>query len=155
MPEFKVIRVSETPYLYVTKTSSMAPEDISGKMGEAFQEVWAFMQANQIQPAGGALSVYYDYSPDTMTFRAGFTVSRADMAKAQGPVSGDVTPAGEVLHFRHKGPYATLRDDYDLMMQHLKTLGREMGAPAWEVYLNSPDQVPEAELLTDVFMVLN
>jgi effector-binding domain-containing protein len=154
MPDFKVITVSETPYFYVTKTSSMAPDDISGKMGEAFRDVWAFMESNHIRPAGGALSVYYDYSPDSMTFRAGFTVNRADMAKAQGAVSGDVTPAGEVLYFQHKGSYSTLRDDYDLMMQHLKTLGREMGTPAWEVYLNAPDQVPEAELLTDVFLVI-
>ena len=154
MPDFKVMKVTETPYLYVTKTSSMAPEDISSNMGAAFQQVWTFMEANQIRPTGGALSVYYDYSPDRMTFRAGFTVSRADMARAQGEVKGDVTPAGEVLHFQHKGSYATLRDDYDLMMKHLATQGLEMGIPTWEVYLNSPDQVPEAELLTDVFMVL-
>ena len=154
MPDFKIIKVTETPYLYVSKTSSMAPEDISGKMGEAFQEVWAFMESQKIRPTGGALSVYYDYTPDSMTFRAGFTVSRADMAKAQGGVEGDVTPAGEVLHFQHRGSYATLRDDYDLMMKHITTLGREMGTPAWEIYLNSPDQVPESELLTDVYMVL-
>ncbi|WP_297104779.1 GyrI-like domain-containing protein [uncultured Devosia sp.] len=154
MVEFKIIKVSETPYLYVSKTSSMAPEDISRKMGEAFQEVWAFMESQGINPAGGALSVYYDYSPDSMTFRAGFTVRREDLAKAQGEIRGDVTPASEVLHFRHKGSYATLRDDYDLMMKHLATLEREMGTPAWEIYLNSPDQVPEAELLTDVYLVL-
>ena len=72
MPDFKVIRVSQTPYLYVTKTSSMAPEDTSSKMGEAFREVWSF---------------------------------------TQGPVSGDMTPAGEVLYFQHKGSYASLRTD--------------------------------------------
>lgn len=154
MPDFKVIRVSQTPYLYVTKTSSMAPEDISSKMGEAFREVWSFMESRHIRPAAGALSIYYDYSPSEMTFRAGFTVSAADMGKAQGPVSGDMTPAGEVLYFQHKGSYASLRTDYDLMMPHLEAIGRKMGAPMWEVYLNSPDQVPEEQLLTDVFTML-
>lgn len=154
MPDFKLVKASETPYLYVVKTSSMDPGDIAAKMGEAFGAVWGFMQSHNIQPAGGALSVYYDYSPDKMEFRAGFTVARQDMAKATGEVKADVTPAGELLHFQHKGSYATLRDDYALMTEHLKKIGREMGVPAWEVYLNSPDQVPEAELLTDVYMVL-
>lgn len=154
MPEFKLIKASETPYLYVTKTSSMEPADISAKMGEAFEAVWAFMQAHGVNPAGGALSVYADYSPDQMEFRAGFTVSRQDLAKAEGEIKGDVTPGGELLYFQHKGSYATLRDDYGLMMQHLKSIGREMGVPMWEIYLNSPDQVPEADLLTDIYMVL-
>ena len=40
------------------------------------------------------------------------------------------------------------------MMPHLEAIGRKMGAPMWEVYLNSPDQVPEEQLLTDVFTML-
>lgn len=154
MPDFKVVRVTETPYLYVTRSCSMAPQDISKNMGSAFEEVWAFMQGKGIQPAGGALSAYYDYDPDKMTFRAGFVVSSEDLAKAGDVVKGTTTPAGEVLHFRHQGSYDTLRNDYELMMKHIADIGREMVAPTWEVYLNSPDQVPEAELVTDVYTAL-
>ena len=154
MAEFELIDVPETPYLFTSKTCSMNPNDISMHMGEAFGEVWEFMQAQGIDPAGGALAVYYGYDPETMAFRAGFIVKREDLSKAKGSIEGDVTPAGEVLHFIHKGPYRTLRDHYGLMMQHVESIGREVSAPTWEVYLNDPGQVPEDELLTEVFSVL-
>lgn len=154
MTDFTLIKAPQTTYLYVDRTCSMDPQDISNNMGIAFQQVWAFMQSKAIQPAGGALSVYYDYHPDKMTFRAGFTIAPQDAAKAEGDVKADTTPAGEVLHFRHRGSYATLRDDYDLMMKHIADIGREISAPTWEVYLNSPDEVPEQDLLTDVYSVL-
>lgn len=154
MPDFKIIDVRETPYLYVERTCSMDPADISNEMGSAFQQVWAFMEASAIKPVGSALSVYYTYDPDTMTFRAGFTVAREDMAKAGDDEKADVTPAGRALHFVHKGSYATLRDDYGLMMQHLKDNGLEASGPGWELYMNDPSETPEAELLTECYLAL-
>ena len=154
MLDFKLIEVSETPYLYVAKSCSMDPDDISKNMGEAFQQVWAFMHAEAISPTGGALSVYYTYDPEKMDFRAGFAIGRDDMAKASGKIEADVTPAGEVLHFVHKGSYATLRDSYGLMMSHIASIGREISAPTWEIYVNDPSQVSEDELLTEVYSAL-
>ena len=154
MTDFTLIKAPQTTYLYVVRTCSMDPQDISKNMGSAFQQVWAFMQAKAIQPAGGALSVYYDYHPDKMTFRAGFTIAQQDAAKAEGEVKADTTPAGEVLYFRHKGSYGTLRDAYAQMMSHIADIGREISVPTWEVYLNSPDEVAEQDLLTDVYSML-
>jgi effector-binding domain-containing protein len=154
MPEFKIIDVAETPYLYVERTCSMDPADISKEMGSAFQQVWGFMQAAAIKPAGSALSVYYSYDPDAMTFRSGFTVDREDMAKAGDEVKSDVTPAGNALHFVHKGSYSTLRDDYGLMMQHLKDNSLQAGVPGWEFYMNDPSKTPEDELLTECYLAL-
>lgn len=154
MPEFKLTEVAETPYLYVEKSCSMDPGDISNAMGASFAEVWDFMQANGIAPAGGALAVYYSYDPERMDFRAGFIVRREEMARAAGNIKADVTPAGQALHFVHQGSYATLRDDYAAMMQHVSGIGREVGAPTWEIYPNDPGQVPEAELLTEVYSML-
>jgi len=132
----------------------MDPKDISAAMGAAFQTVWAFMKAQGIPPSGPALSVYYSYDPDVMSFRAGFAIGKADMDKAAGDVMADVTPAGRVLHFTHVGPYATLRDDYALMMAHIEAEGLKIGAPTWEVYVNGPDTTPEAELITEVYSAL-
>ena len=154
MLDFKLIEVSETPYLYVSKSCGMAPADISQAMGAAFGQVWAFMQANDITPAGRALSVYDRYDPDTMIFRSGFSIDRADMSRAKGDVKADVTPAGEVIHFVHKGSYGTLRDDYALMMTHITNIGRAVSAPTWEVYLNSPDQMAEEDLRTAVYSMV-
>jgi effector-binding domain-containing protein len=154
MVDFNIIETNELPYLYAERTSSMHPEEISEKMGTAFKQVWEFMIKNSIEPAGGALSVYYDYSPNTMTFRAGFAINRGDMANAGGDVKADVTPSGKVLHFVHKGSYATLRNDYELMMKYLQESRLEAGVPSWEIYMNDPDTTPEDELLTECYLAL-
>ena len=154
MVDFIVTETAEMPYLYTERTTSMDPAEISEKMGAAFQQVWEFMNANAIEPTGAALSVYYDYSPDTMSFRAGFSISHEDMAKAGGDVKADKTPGGKALHFVHKGSYETLRHDYELMMEHLEENGLEASVPSWEIYLNSPDTTPEDELLTECYLAL-
>lgn len=154
MTEFKIVEVEAMPYLYVERTCSMTPEEIATAMGSAFGEVWAFMEKHGVPPAGGALSVYYDYSPDSMAFRAGFTIREKDMGAADGTVKADVTPAGRVVHGVHKGPYSGLQDTYGRMAKFVKAEGVTFKAPTWEVYQNSPDQVPEEQLLTDLYQAL-
>ena len=89
-----------------------------------------------------------------MTFRAGFSVLPEDLAKAEGAVKADVTPAGKVLSFVHTGPYSELRNSYGEMMTYAEQNGLKIRAPAWEVYVNDPATVPEEELRTDVFVSL-
>lgn len=154
MPEFTKTAVQSTPYLYVERSCSMDPSDISATMGTAFKDVWDYMQRTDIRPAGPALSVYYTYDPETMRFRSGFVVAKADLGRAAGEVKGDVTPSGEALSFTHIGSYATLRDDYAKMMEYVEAEGIEIGVPAWEIYVNDPSQTPEDELRTDIFVAL-
>jgi len=152
MPDFKLVDVTETPYLYAEGHCSMDPADISKAMEKVFHQVWGFMEARGIAPAGPALAVYHDYSPDTMAFRCGFAIAHADMAKAEDPVKADATPAARVLHFVHKGPYRTLRDDYAKLMEHAEKEGLAVTAPSWELYLNDPSQVLEADLVTEAYV---
>lgn len=154
MPEFSQVEVAERPYLYVDGTSSMDPAEISQAMGACFGTVMAFLGARGIGPAGPALAVYYTYAPDSLSFRAGFQVTEADLARAEGEVKADVTPAGPALHFLHTGPYRTLRDGYAEMMQHVQAEGLSMAVPAWEVYVDDPNVTPEDRLRTEVYVKL-
>jgi len=154
MPDFKLITVTAVPYLYVERSTGMDPGEIAQAMGSAFGEVWAFMERHGVPPAGGALSVYAEYAEDRMDFRAGFTIRERDMGVAEGPVKADITPAGRVLHFTHRGSYDTLRDDYAEMMSYMAAEGLNYAAPTWEIYLNSPDEVHEEQLLTECYQAL-
>ncbi|XYK80657.1 MAG: GyrI-like domain-containing protein [Labrenzia sp.] len=155
MPDFKTITVEETPYLFQEATCSMDPADIGTTMGKIFQSVWAFIQKNGIETSGKVLAVYYTYNPETMTFRAGFSVSPDAANSAEAPIQFDQTPAGKVVYFQHKGAYATLRNRYSEMMSWMEKEGLTMGVPVWEVYLNDPATTPEDALLTDVFVRLS
>lgn len=154
MTDFDIQTPAETAYLYVERTCSMAPDDISATMGSAFQQVYAFMNEAGVQPAGPALAVYYSYAPDSLSFRAGFTVARTDLAHATGEVHGDITPSRRAVHFIHKGSYATLRDSYGEMMGWIASQGEQMAPPTWELYLNDPSTTPEDALLTEVYCAL-
>jgi effector-binding domain-containing protein len=89
-----------------------------------------------------------------LTFRAGFSVASDDTAEINGNVKADAIPAGRALHHTHVGPYATLRDDYDLMMDYVKNNDLEMRIPSWELYINDPSQVSESELITECYTSL-
>ena len=154
MPEFTITEVAARPYIYVDRLTSMDPAEISAAMDDAYTTITAAMQAVGIEPEGPPVAVYYDYDPGKLSFRAGVFVSAADAARVGAPVKSDETPAGRMLRFVHKGPYATLRVSYGEMMRYMEDRGLKLGVPSWEVYLNDPDRVPEAELLTEVYCML-
>ncbi|RME15011.1 MAG: AraC family transcriptional regulator [Alphaproteobacteria bacterium] len=152
MNPFRIVDAEPTPYLFVER--SAAPDEIGSVIGPAFGEVWAFMEHHGIAPAGGAIAVYTSYGPEKMDFRAGFVISREDMAAAQGAVKADVTPAGRAVHGLHRGSYGNIRETYGKMHAFVTAEGLEWIAPTWEIYLNSPDQVPEEQLLTELYQAV-
>ena len=154
MPEFKTETVGALPYLYTEGHAAMRPEEMSKAMGAAFGKVMAHMQAQDIEPAGPSLSVYYSFDPDKVDFRAGFVVAADDLKKAQGEVKGDKTPAGQAVCFIHEGPYEKLSESYGAMMGWMQQQGLEMGAPCVELYLTDPDTTPPEDLRTEIRMML-
>lgn len=154
MPDFKVIDVEAQSYVYTDCKCPMNPPVISQTIGEAFQQVYAFMQENGLTPTGPALTVYYTYNPQTVDFRAGFFVSATDAGKAAGAIKAGSTPAGRVVHFTHKGAYAKLSESYGQLMSWLEKEGLTLGAPTWEVYANDPDVTTEEDLVTEVYVAL-
>lgn len=151
MQKFKIVDVTETPYLYVDRTTTMNGEEIGQAMHTGFAEVWAFMEQHGVPPAGNGLSVYYDYEEGKLPFRVGFVVARHDMEAAQGAVKADVTPGGQALHFTHVGSYAGLRPAYEDMMSFMEAEGLQYVAPTWEYYLDDPKEVHEEQLVTECY----
>ncbi|MFZ2101781.1 MAG: GyrI-like domain-containing protein [Oricola sp.] len=154
MPEFRLVDVTEQPYVYADCKCAMAPADISRTMGNAFALVMEFIQKNGLTLTGPALSVYYSYDPETVEFRAGFFVSAEDAKKASGAIKAGMTPAGRVVSFTHVGPYSKFSESYGALMEWMQGEGLALGAPTWETYVDDPDSTPEAELRTDIYVSL-
>ena len=150
--EIETVEAAARPMLYVTRGSSMDPDEIAGVMGDAFGTLGAFIGKAGIAPAGPPLAVYRDWQSDGMKIDVGFPVAPGDRAKAAGEIMAGDTPAGRALKTVHRGAYAQLRDTYAKLEAHMKEAGIPMPASAWEVYVSDPDTTPEADLLTEIYM---
>lgn len=51
----------------------------------------------------------------------------------------------------HKGSYASLPHSYALLAEWIESKDFSLSAPAYEKYLNSPEDVPEDQLVTEIY----
>ena len=152
MSTFDIVTTSPLAYLYVEKTTSMDQNEIGAAMGEGFQTVYGHMMVKGITPTGAALAVYVTPPSETMTYHVGFGISQNDMEKANDEVMGGILPTQRVVQFTHKGPYSKLGEVYERLSRQMEVQGLQCVGPSWEIYLNDPSTVTEAELLTEIYM---
>lgn len=151
---FEVVSVQAQPMLHVTRTATMAPGDIARAAGDGFASIGAFIGSAGIAPAGAPLALYREWDGTTMTIDIGYPVTPADAARATGEVMAGETPAGKALLAVHPGAYSGLQHTYDGMQAHIRESGLNATGVAWEVYVTDPVTTPEADLVTEVYMLL-
>ena len=129
------------------------------EVGKAFEAASAIIGARQLfGQVRGMVGVYYDdpaaVAPEALRSCAGFELTPG-VACPEGMEVVDL-PAGDVARLRFKGPYAGLQRGYDhLYGMWLPKSGREPGdAPVFELYHNTPRDVPPADLITDICLPL-
>ncbi|KAF5088866.1 GyrI-like domain-containing protein [Methanobacterium aggregans] len=59
-------------------------------------------------------------------------------------------PEHEAVSTVFKGPYGEAASVYGSLFEHTAKNNYQIAGPVEEIYLNSPDEVPESELLTEV-----
>ena len=91
---------------------------------------------------------------DKLRYDCCFTVP--DHIQPEGDVGVTILEGGPHAVITHKGPYTQLGQAYDwLYGAWLPTSGREpRDAPPFEVYLNTPQDVAPADLLTEIYLPL-
>lgn len=93
-------------------------------------------------------------APENIRYDAGITVG--EDIDGEGEIGTQYIPEGEYAVVVHCGPYERLSQTYaELMGGWIPEQGREMKLQAsLEVYLNSPDNTPPEDLLTEVQVAL-
>lgn len=129
------------------------------EVGRAFETASAIIGARGLFPqVRGMVGVYLDdpgaVAAQDLRSYAGFELATG-VDLPEGMESVDL-PEGEVARLRFIGPYAELQRGYDhLYGTWLPASGREPAdTPVFEVYLNTPRDVPPAELVTDICLPL-
>jgi effector-binding domain-containing protein len=114
--------------------------EIGAKMGELYGQLFGYMGANNITPAGPPFAVYYSYEPEGNTvFEAGVPVQ----SKVAG--SGNIVfkefPVMKVVSTLYKGAYEEMEPVYISLDQYIKDNELESTGTCWEIYLTDPKEV--------------
>ncbi|MFC3181308.1 AraC family transcriptional regulator [Cypionkella sinensis] len=128
------------------------------EIGRAFEKGGAVLAARKLMAAcGGMVGVYYDdpsaVSPNDLRSHAGFEIGAGAI---EAPMEEVNLPAGRHAVLRFKGPYSGLSAAYtQLYCDWLPASGETpANSPVFEVYLNTPMDVPPEELLTEICLPL-
>jgi AraC family transcriptional regulator len=132
------------------------------EVGRAFEILAGWVGARDLfGPDTRCLAIFYD-DPDVtpataLRSKACFALGpRAAGVTVEPPVARTVIAGGEYAVLTHRGPYQQLAETYDwLYGTWLPNSGREAAdTPSFELYLNSPQEVRPAELLTEIHLPL-
>lgn len=128
-------------------------------IGRAFDTLFATLGArNLIRPGLLMAAVYLDdpTAVEEAALRSWAGVVVGENFPVDAPLEAVEVRGGPYAVLRHKGPYADMKAAYDwLYGDWLVASGREAAdAPAFETYLNSPQDTRPADLLTGIHLPL-
>ena len=82
-------------------------------------------------------------------------VSMSPMPEADPPAVRSTVAGGSYAVITHQGPYDTILDSYRALEQWFTDNGRQFGdRPAFEVYLNTPEDTAPEDLRTEIHFAL-
>ena len=150
MPEFEIKQTTEQHTAAIRMTRPVT--QIGPAMGEAFPKIYHAVVSSGVEPAGEPLARYFDFDEESTTFECAIPVP------APFTASGEVVPSsvggGEAAFTVHVGPYQTIGQSWEKLMAWIGEQGRAPGGPTWEVYIDDPQETPEAELKTELYIPL-
>ncbi len=124
--------------------------ELSNVMGTVYGEIAAHMQQHGIPFAGPPFALYHNMDMEALDMEIRFPVLNA--VEGSGEVKAGKIPGGKVATTIHAGPYSTMEETYTRLMGFVDEKKLTVTEWMYETYLNSPEEVPEAELRTEVFL---
>jgi DNA-binding transcriptional MerR regulator len=110
-----------------------------------FSKVYDLMQQTGAACLGAPFAIYHspEFDPEDTDVEVGFPTETTDSHTR-------ILKGGDCAVALHKGPYSNLTEVYARLVEWLEAGGLTPAAPPYEKYLNSPQEVPEDQLLTEV-----
>jgi len=139
-------RIKETMVAYIPYMGSF------DKIPELMQEVGEWLSEKGLQTTGRVYGTYFNSPEDTPTknlqYEIGFSFE--GVAIPEGKVGIKEVPEHTVLAAVYKGPHTEVGPVIHAVADYAVKNGYDIVGPVTEIYLNSPLEVPESELLTEV-----
>jgi effector-binding domain-containing protein len=127
-------------------------ENLPKVLGESYAAIGQYLGILGEMPGGAPFVAYYNMDMQNLDIEIGFPVSHPISGKAH--IQAAEMPAGKYASCLHKGPYAELRPAYEALTNFVNEHNLETIGVVYEFYLNSPVEVPQEELKTQIVFPL-
>lgn len=127
-----------------------AVENLPQEIGKAYGSIMQYLNQMGEQPAEAPYTAYYNMDMEHLDVEMGFPVSKQLAGKDE--IKAGEIPAGKYVECMYKGAYADMVPAYNAMNEWISKNGFTATGTSYEVYYNSPGEVPESELLTKVLL---
>jgi effector-binding domain-containing protein len=137
---------------YYTISDKCHVSEIEGKMNKIFPELYAFVGKNQLQFAGNPITINNEYDMELKIWDFTVAVPVTDNSKkATGKIKAMELPPMKVAKTVYVGPYDGSEKTYMAMEVNMKKRGYEVAGKSIEEYVNSPEDTPPNELITNIY----
>jgi effector-binding domain-containing protein len=148
--EFQLTCEQAQPVLSIrTRTSA---GNLPQELGKVYEAVYKYISEIGAKPLDSVFTAYYNMDMEDLDIEAGVTVSEA--VEGRGEILSSEIPAGKMASCMYKGPYSGMGPVYDGMNKWMSENGHTPTGICYEFYYNSPQEVPESELLTKIVFPL-
>ena len=142
--EIKDIEQTKAAYVPVTGSYDQIPEIL--------EEVVSYVTAENLQitepPYGIYMNSPMEVPPEELQYEMG--IAFTGDAKGEGRVKIKETPTHQAVSTVYKGPYGQAAQIYQALIKYADDNAYNITGPVKEIYMNSPMEVVEDELLTEV-----
>lgn len=139
---------SAQPVLSIRKITAVG--NLPQEIGRAYGSIMQYLNELGEQPAEAPYTAYYNLDMEHLDVEMGFPVSKQLAGK--GEIKAGVFPEGKYVECMYKGSYGEMVPAYDAMNKWMAEKGLEATGISYEIYYNSPAEVPESELLTKIML---
>ncbi|MCX7554346.1 SRPBCC family protein [Marinicella sp. S1101] len=147
---FSTENVQPQSILYVS-TSANTNQDVAPIIQAAYDEITTFMFANNIEFAGQPIAITRSWENDVWEFDAAIPVNISSIEGDTGDVMLGQTYAGTAVKYVQMGSYDQGEASYALMDAYLVENELQINGDLWEVYVNDPQNVAEADIITHFY----
>lgn len=140
MVDLVLVDESETPTLGVRSVVPLG--EMPDFFGQAYGQIFAKLERDQIAPAGMPFGRYRGMPTETVDVEAGVPISMP--VSSEGAVAAGVLPATRAVEALHVGPYDTLVETYSEMAEWMTEQGLQPSDDMWEFYLTDPSEEPDS-----------
>lgn len=136
------------PVLMVRARATM--ETLPQVIGDNYEKILVYLAELGVQPADAPYTCYQNMDIEDLDVEMGFPVDK-ELPGKDDIQAGEI-PGGKYVTALYKGSYAGMEKPYKEIFAWMQEAGYEQTGVYYEIYYNSPEEVPEEELLTKIML---